>query len=655
VEHNHHYYIEDAPVISDAEYDALLRQLQQLEAASDEPIPADSPTQTVGAPPSTSFAARDHQLPMLSLANAFSEEDMAAFYRRVHDILGDDAAITLIAEPKIDGLAINLRYEHGYLVCATTRGNGQTGEDVTANVRTIADVPWQIAHAVPGLLEVRGEVLMDRSTFDRLNRERHAANEAPFANPRNAAAGSLRQINPKQTAHRNLRFFAYAVGAGMDNNPAISSQQQLLAWLKECGFKVQPWQQCDTLDGIQALIKQWEQRLRTEMDYDIDGLVFKVDSLAQQQQIGAIARSPRWAIAHKFPAEEVMTTVQSIRWQVGRTGTLTPVADLAAVSVAGVMVSHATLHNIDELQRKDVRPGDTVVVRRAGDVIPEVARSLGCTGERAALPKAPTHCPSCNAHALREEGESAIRCSNASCPAQLHQHLCHFVARGAMDIDGLGKRVLATMVDRGTVRSIADLYRLPWDVLATWEGIGETRITNLQQALETSKTRSLERFLFALGIHHIGATTARALAARFTSFDALQHDERYALEQVEGVGALVAQAIIDFFNEVANRQLIETLFSLGVAPQSIVLKSLDNLPLKGQRIVITGSFDDWSRRDLERHLRALGASTASSVSSKTDLLIAGEKAGSKRTKAEQFGIKIVAANHLPAWLESLET
>ena len=653
-EHNHRYYIENAPIISDAEYDALLRQLQRMEEESGEPIPADSPTQTVGAPPSTSFAARAHQVPMLSLANAFSDAEMADFHRRVRDALGEAAPITFVVEPKIDGLAINLRYEEGHLVSAATRGDGATGEDVTANVRTIRDIPWRIDTPAPPLLEVRGEVLMDHATFNQLNAERAEAGEPPFANPRNAAAGSLRQIDPRVTAKRGLRFFAYAVGAGADDLPAVTSQQQLLAWLKGCGFPVQPWQQCDTIEAIQALVAEWEQTKRATMPYDIDGLVFKVDALAQQRQLGAISRSPRWAIARKFAAEEVTTTVQGIHWQVGRTGVLTPVADLTPVAVAGVMVSHATLHNIDELRRKDVRPGDTVVVRRAGDVIPEVVRSLGNSGQRAPQPVAPSHCPVCGAHTVHEAGEVAIRCGNASCSAQLHQHLCHFVSRNAMDIDGLGSRLLAKLVERRIVTSIADLYRLPWQELARWEGIGDTRIRNLKQALEASKTRPLDRFLFALGIHLVGATTARALTARFPSLEALQSANRGMLERVDGVGPLVAQAVVEFFAEAANRELIATLRALGVNPQPAAEQSGHHLPLKGQRIVITGSFDHWKRSALEQKLRSLGAATSSSVSKKTDLVIAGAKAGSKLANAERLGVKVMTAEELAPWLESLE-
>ncbi|MDQ6964752.1 MAG: NAD-dependent DNA ligase LigA, partial [Mariprofundales bacterium] len=573
-----------------------------------------------------------------------------SFFMRIHSALPKEEQITCTIEPQIDGLSVNLRYQEGHLTTATTRGDGEEGEDVTANVRTIRDVPWQLkTDTPPPLLEVRGEVLMDRATFNRLNRNR----EQPFANPRNAAAGSLRQIDPRESAKRQLRFFAYAIGAGMDDLDQIHSQQQLLIWLRGCGFPVQPWQQCSDSAAAASLVAQWEQKRRAEMEYDIDGLVFKVDLLMLQQRLGAIARSPRWAIARKFAAEEVTTTVEQIRWQVGRTGILTPVADLSPVLVAGVMVSHATLHNIDELKRKGVLPGDRVVVRRAGDVIPEIVRSLASDHARPQQIEPPTHCPACNAETESAEGECAIRCGNASCPAQLHQHLCHFVSRRAMDIDGLGSRVLEELVNQQMVASIADLYRLPWEQLAQWEGMGEIRIRNLQQALEASKKRPLDRLLFALGIHMVGATTARALAGHFGRLTAIEHADSEQLMQVDGVGAVVAQEIVNFFAQRANREVIAELLKLGVTPQEVERGADDTKPLANQRIVITGTLSSWGRRELEQHLRTLGATTTSSVSSKTDLVIAGDRAGSKLTAAKRLGVEIVTADRLEEWLTAL--
>ncbi|MDQ6950603.1 MAG: NAD-dependent DNA ligase LigA [Mariprofundales bacterium] len=659
VEHNHRYYIDDAPTIPNDEYDALLRRLQELEAAwqqqCGEAPPPNSPSQTVGAPPSASFAAVRHRAPLLSLANAFSDAEMEAFYHRVVGLVADEA-VCLVVEPKIDGLAVNLRYQDGHLCCAATRGDGTTGEDVTANVRTIADIPWQLAGDVPPLLEVRGEVLMDHATLARLNRVRREAGESPLANPRNAAAGSLRQIDSRQTAQRSLRFFAYAIGEGAKQLPAtITTQHAMLAWLRQIGFTVQPWQQCQNPTQIAELVATWEQHQRSAMDYDIDGLVFKVDALEQQQQLGMLSRAPRWAIARKFAAEEVETAVVAIRWQVGRTGVLTPVADLAAVAVAGVMVSHATLHNFNELQRKGVRVGDRVVVRRAGDVIPEVVRSLGAES-RPPLSEPPSHCPACGAAVVREEGEVALRCESATCSAQLLQRLCHFVARGAMDIDGLGSRLLARLVDAGVVASLADLYCLPWQRIAAWDGIAAKRIANLQAAIDHSRQRPLARFLFALGIRHVGATTARALANQFVSLDRVMAASAEQLSEVDGVGARMANAVCDFFACSANRALIAEFLARGVSPQEAAPQhdAITALPLAGHRIVVTGSFDGWTRSGLEMELRRLGAATASSVSAKTDTVIAGAKAGSKRARAEQLGITLVEAANLSAWLQQME-
>ncbi|RMH51587.1 MAG: NAD-dependent DNA ligase LigA [Zetaproteobacteria bacterium] len=652
-EHNHRYYIDDAPTISDAEYDALLRRLQRLETEAGLPIPPDSPTQTVGAPPSTRFTPRRHKVAMLSLENAFSDAEMAAFDRRLRTLLGDGADCEYVVEPKIDGLAVNLTYIDGRLVCAATRGDGTQGEDVTANARTIADIPWRLRGEPPPELEIRGEVLMDRPTFTRLNRERRAEGAAPFANPRNAAAGSLRQRDPRVTAGRGLRFFAYAVGAGLEAIPA-ANQEGLLAWLRGCGLPVQPWQKCATIDEIVALVARWERELRHSLPYDIDGLVFKLNDFAQQQRVGALARAPRWAIARKFAAEEATTRVAAIRWQVGRTGVLTPVADLDPVAVAGVTVTHATLHNIDELRRKDVRPGDRVVVRRAGEVIPEIVRSLGREGTRAEPPDAPETCPACGARTRRATGEVAIRCDNISCPAQLLQHCRHFVSREAMDIDGLGRKLLTRLVDEGMVTSIADLYRLPWSRIAEWEGMGEKKIANLRQAVEASKSRPLERFLFALGIRHVGAATARALAGRFPSLERLQAAPIDALTAIDGIGEAVARAIRDFFSEPRNRRLLDELAGLGVRPQVAEGGADAPRPLAGRRIVVTGTIEGWSRRALEQRLRALGAALSSSVSARTDLVIAGERAGGKLTRARELGVSVLNSADLPNWLEAME-
>ena len=516
-EHNYRYYVLDKPVISDAEYDRMLRELQVLEAGLGEPVPADSPTRTVGAPPSQTFAARQHALPLLSLANAFAEDEVRDFDRRVREVLGVDA-VHYIIEPKIDGLAVNLRYEHGHLVMAATRGDGRSGEDVTDNIRTIADIPWQLEEGVPELLEVRGEVYMSRQAFAALNRAQIEAGAQPFANPRNAAAGSLRQLDARVTARRRLSFFAYGAGFGAEH--LATSQSALLATLGRMHFAVQETRLVDGVEALLATFGAWQAK-RPEMAYEIDGLVYKVDDFALQARLGNIARSPRWAVAHKFPAEEAQTVVERIVWQVGRTGVITPVSEMTPVEVAGVTVSRATLHNVQILHELGVFPGAKVVIRRAGDVIPEVVRVVN--KEEGTPVPAPTHCPVCHAHVVELPGEVAIRCSGGlSCPAQIKERLRHFVSRRAMDIDGMGERLIERLVDEKMVASVADLYRIDWDVLADWEGFGEKKIGNLQASVAASMRRPLPRFIYALGIPLIGEVTAFALASHFGDIKSLR-------------------------------------------------------------------------------------------------------------------------------------
>lgn len=651
--HNYRYYILDDPSISDAEYDALLRQLQQLEEASGLPVPADSPTQTVGAPVSHVFESRTHAVPMLSLANAFSAEEVMDFDRRLRDILGD-ISFEYIVEPKVDGLAVNLRYESGRLVMAATRGDGTTGEDVTDNIRTISDIPWQLKGemALPGVLEIRGEVYMSKASFLALNAAREAEGEKLFANPRNAAAGSLRQLDARITAKRKLSFFAYGVGVGGEQ--LAVSQSELLERLKAYGFGVQ---QHEVLPGVEALLEHYEawQQRRPELFYEIDGLVYKVDSFALQEEVGTIARSPRWAIAHKFPAEEVETVVERIIWQVGRTGTITPVAEMMPVAVGGVMVSRATLHNIQELARKDVREGDRVVIRRAGDVIPEVVRVADRQGERGESPQPPQHCPVCGAAVEQEEGEAAIRCSGGlSCTAQLKERLRHFASRDGMDIEGMGEKLVVRLVDEGLVESVADLYALDWQKTSGWDGMGEKKIANLQQALEASKKRPLAGFVYALGIRHVGKATAATLAGEFGSMEAFGEADEERLQAVPDVGPEVAASIRSFFAEEHNRQVLEQLKALAVWPQqqekAVVV---ENHPLAGKTVVLTGTLEQIKRSDAQTKLRALGAKPAGSVSKNTDYLVAGANAGSKLAKAEALGIAIVDEQQLLQWLAAL--
>jgi len=648
-EHNYRYYTLDAPLITDGEYDLLLRELESLEAELGEPVPDDSPTRIVGAPASQTFVSRKHGEPLLSLANAFDEKEVEAFVRRAVEGLGDEE-LSFISEPKIDGLAVNLRYEQGVLVVAATRGDGISGEDVTDNVRTVSDIPWHLKAngdlSLPPVLEVRGEVYMSRGSFAALNEQRDAEGQPPFANPRNAAAGSLRQLDARVTAQRKLGFFAYGVGLG--GRALASSQSELLTLLQGFGFAAQ---QTEMASSVEALLEGYHRLLeqRPNLAYEIDGIVYKLDSYEQQERLGAVARSPRWAIAHKFPAEEVTTTVRDIIWQVGRTGVITPVADMEPVSVGGVVVSRATLHNIDELQRKQVYAGATVVVRRAGDVIPEVVRTLN-VDDSAQKPLIPGECPVCGASVFRIEGEVAIRCSGGlSCSAQLKERLRHFVSRGAMDIEGMGDKLVARLVDEGMLKNIADIYELDYAQLADWQGMGEKKIANLQAALEVSKQRPLARFLHALGIRHVGSATGASLASYFGNLDAVMAADAEALLGVPDIGPEVAASICSFFGEQHNRDVIHRLLSAGVEPPAAQVIATGH-PLAGKTVVLTGSFEAVNRRVAQEKLRLFGAKPTGSVSAKTDLVIAGEKAGSKLTKARELGVEVAGEAELLTWL-----
>jgi len=652
-EHNYRYYTLDRPQIPDAEYDRLLRQLEALETELGAAIPEDSPSQTVGAPISQTFVARQHGEPLLSLANAFSAQEVEAFVQRVHEGLGVSQA-QFIVEPKIDGLAVNLRYEGGVLCVAATRGDGISGEDVTDNIRTIADIPWHlhsdeqaIPAAIPAILEVRGEVYMSKAAFVALNARQQADGAAPFANPRNAAAGSLRQLDAKVTAQRKLSFFAYGVGLG--GRDLLDSQSSLLQWLHKLGFARQD---TSIAKDAAALLESYQQIMqqRADMAYEIDGVVYKLDDFSLQQRLGAVARSPRWAIAHKFPAEEVVTVVNDITWQVGRTGVITPVAEMQPVAVGGVMVARATLHNVDELQRKQVYAGARVIVRRAGDVIPEVVKAID-VDPQAILPTIPEHCPVCKASVLRVEGEVALRCSGGlSCSAQLIERLRHFVSRGAMDVEGLGDKLIAKLVDENKLHDVADLYEFDYASLSHWPGVGTKKITNIQAGITQSKQQPLARFLHALGIRHVGTATAAALASHFGDLDALMQADAETLLTVPDVGPEVAASIVSFFHEQHNRDVIDRLLHAGIAP-SAPQQQTSNHPLAGKTIVLTGSFAAVQRRAAQEKLRTLGAKPASSVSKNTDVLIAGEKAGSKLTKARELGIEIADETQLIAWLD----
>ncbi len=639
--HDHRYYVLDDPQISDARYDALMRELRELEAAHPGLVTPDSPTQRVGGQPSRGFAAVRHSVPMLSLDNAFSEQDILDFDRRVRERL-DIETVEYSAEPKIDGLAISVRYERSRLVHAATRGDGTSGEDVTANVRTIASLPLRLMGHAPEVLEARGEVFMTRSSFDRLNRRSAEAGEKTFANPRNAAAGSLRQLDPRVTASRALDIFFYGVGAseGWISPP---HQGEIRGALRGFGLRTCP--EAQTVTGVEGCLAYHARigALRDTLGYEIDGVVYKVDRLDWQRELGFVARAPRWAIAHKFPAQEETTTVRGIDFQVGRTGALTPVARLEPVFVGGVTVSNVTLHNMDELERKDVRIGDTVVVRRAGDVIPEVVRVISDSrppGTRRV--RLPERCPVCGSHVTRAEGEAVARCSGGLvCRAQRREALLHFASRRAMDIEGLGEKIVEQLVEAGRVETPADLYTLEAGELAALERMGEKSAARLVEALARSRTTTLPRFLYALGIRDVGEATALALARHFGGLDALQAASTEEIQKVPDVGPVVALHLQDFFGEPHNRKVIRALRDAGINwPEGDPVVSSDDGPLAGEVIVITGTLGSMSRDEARAAARAAGATVTDSVSRKTSMLVAGTDPGSKLRKASDLGVRI---------------
>ena len=641
--HDYRYYVLDDPEISDARYDALLVELRELEAVHPELVTPDSPTQRVGGAPSAAFGEVVHAVPMLSLDNAFSEQDVLDFDRRVRERL-DVEVVEYSAEPKIDGLAISLRYEHGRLAQAATRGDGTKGEDVTANVRAIRSVPLTLrGRQRPPLLEVRGEVYMTRRSFEQLNRRAAERGEKTFVNPRNAAAGSLRQLDPKVTASRSLDLYCYGVGA-TDGWTVPRRHSEVLGALRELGLRTCP--QIEVVEGVRGALDYYERmgRRRNSLGYDIDGVVYKVDRLDWQRDLGFVARAPRWAVAHKFPAEEETTVVRDVEFQVGRTGALTPVARLEPVFVGGVTVSNVTLHNMDDLARKDVRIGDTVVVRRAGDVIPEVVRvipELRPKGARAV--QLPKQCPVCGSHVTRDEGEAVARCSGGLvCSAQRRESLRHFASRRAMDIEGLGDKLVEQLVDAGRVETPADLYSLTADELAGLERMGPKSAENLVVALERSKHTTLARFLFALGIRDVGEATALALASHFGRLEALESATREEIQQVRDVGPVVAAHLRDFFDEPRNRKVITELRRRGVSwPDAMPVRVAGEGPLAGETLVITGTLSGMTRDEARDAARAAGATVTDSVSKKTTLLVVGAEAGSKLRKAQELGVTII--------------
>ncbi|MGA7979316.1 MAG: NAD-dependent DNA ligase LigA [Chromatiaceae bacterium] len=648
--HNYRYYVLDDPEIPDAEYDRLLRQLQELEAEHPELITPDSPTQRVGAQPLDVFAEVEHRLPMLSLENALSEEEMRAFDRRVRERLGRDTA-TYVGEPKLDGLAISLIYERGVLRQGATRGDGRRGEDVTLQVRTIRSIPLRLQGGEwPALLEVRGEVFLPRAGFEAINARALAEGGKTFANPRNAAAGSLRQLDPRVTAERPLEMFCYGFGV-VEGGRLADTQSASLALLKGWGLRVSP--ELLVLEGVDACITYHKEigERRDRLAYDIDGVVFKLDSLAEQDALGFVSRAPRWAIAYKFPPEEELTRVLDIHVQVGRTGALTPVARLEPVQVAGVTVTNATLHNEDEIRRKDVRIGDTVIVRRAGDVIPQV---MGVVRERRP-PDArefvmPLRCPICGSDVMRSEGEAASRCTGGLfCPAQRKETIKHFASRRAMDIEGLGDKLVDQLVERGLVASPADLYGLDPEALAGLDRMGQKSSANLIEALARSRETTLSRFLYALGIREVGEATAGALASHFGTLEAVAQATEDELVQVRDVGPVVAAQIHAFFRQPHNREIIDRLQAAGVTWPALQERPADRRPLAGKTFVITGTLSR-PRDAIKQDLQAAGAKVTGSVSAKTDYLLAGEDSGSKLAKAQELGVKVVTEENLAVFL-----
>ena len=656
--HNYRYHTLDDIEIPDAEYDRLVRELQRLEAEHPELVTPDSPTQRVGAQPSESLKTVKHRLPMLSLDNVFSEEELREFHRRVSDKLEleDDADdLAYAAEPKLDGAAVSLLYEDGKLVRAATRGDGTTGEDITHNVRTIESVPLRLlGSGYPAVLEVRGEVFMPRAGFEAYNEKARAAGEKTFVNPRNAAAGTLRQLDPKLTAERPLDMYVYSVGL-VEGGELPDRHSEIIEKLGEWGLKTCP--ERDVVEGVDGCLAYYERigSKRDDLAYDIDGVVYKVDSLAMQRELGFVARAPRWAVAHKFPAQEELTKVIGVEFQVGRTGALTPVARLEPVFVGGVTVSNATLHNIDELHRKDVRVGDTVIIRRAGDVIPEVVSVIKKRRpKKTSMVALPEACPVCGSHISREAGEAVARCSGGLfCKAQRAEALKHFVSRRAMDIEGLGAKLIAQFVEEDRIANPAEIYELKQDELANRERMGEKSAENLVKAIEASKSTTLARFLFALGIREVGEATAVSLASYFGNLPAIVAATTEDLVKVPDVGPVVAARIRDFLDEPHNLEVIARLQELGVHwNDSDPMQVSEDGPLTGKTFVITGTLPDMTRDEAKELIQKNGGKVTGSVSSKTSYLLAGEKAGSKLAKAQKLDVEIVDLDGLLALINT---
>ena len=636
--HNHRYYTLDDPVIGDGEYDRLFQELRQLEAAYPELLTPDSPTHRIGGEPAEGFVQVQHRHTMLSLGNVFDPEGLAAWHKRVTNLL-DGAAFAMTCELKIDGLAVSLIYENGTLTQGATRGNGYTGENVTHNLRTIRTIPLQLQGNPPPYLEVRGEVYMPVASFRQLNEERAERGEPLFANPRNSGAGTIRQLDPKVAASRNMQIWVYSLSdAGESSYP--DSHWETLQWLQSLGFNTNPKnRRCHTLEEVNAYYQKWLER-RHSLPYEVDGVVIKVDPFGYQNALGVVGREPRWAVAYKFPAEQAVTQLLEIGVNVGRTGSLNPYAVLEPVVVSGATVRHASLHNEEDIQRKDIRVGDWVTIERAGDVIPQVVGPvLDRRPEDLPQFQMPELCPVCQTPVVKPEGEAMHRCPNASCPAQFFELLKHFVSRGAMDIDGLGEQWCRIFIDQGMVGSVADLYSLERDKLLALERMGKLLTAKIMGNIEASKTRPLHRILFALGITHVGAEVAELLTQRYASLAQLAAAPQEELEEIEGIGPKIAASIVNYFAVAENQEVIEQLAQAGVQlHHELDIINPSDLPWHGLSFVITGTLAAMTRREAEGKIKALGGSATSSVTRKTDYVVAGESPGSKLEKAQRLGV-----------------
>ncbi|MFE4524626.1 NAD-dependent DNA ligase LigA [Cytobacillus firmus] len=638
-QYNYEYHVLDQPSVPDAEYDRLMRDLIELENQFPELKTEDSPTQRVGGEILDMFEKVKHQSQMLSLGNAFNEQDLRDFDRRVRQGAGEN--VSYVCELKIDGLAVSLRYEDGLFILGATRGDGSIGENITANLKTIRAIPLRLKENVT--MEVRGEVFMPRRSFEKLNKAKEENGGEPFANPRNAAAGSLRQLDPRLAAKRNLDIFVYGIADA--GNTGIVSHSEGLDFLDSLGFKTnKERKRCENIEEVIEYVQGWTDK-RPNLSYDIDGIVIKVDSLEEQEQLGATAKSPRWAIAYKFPAEEVVTTLRDIELSVGRTGVVTPTALLDPVRVAGTTVQRASLHNEDLIREKDIKIGDQVVVKKAGDIIPEVVNVLAerRTGEEQDF-NMPTHCPECESELVRLDGEVALRCINPKCPAQIREGLIHFVSRNAMNIDGLGEKVISQLFAENLIKDVADIYKLTYEQLIQLERMGEKSVKNLLQAIQNSKGNSLEKLLFGLGIRHVGAKAAKTLAQEFSHMEALEKASRDDLTAINEIGEKMADSIVSFFEQEEAHELIAELKAAGVnmaynGPKPVSAESSDSF-FAGKTVVLTGKLEIMSRNEAKDKIEALGGKVSGSVSKKTDVVIAGEDAGSKLTKAQELGVEV---------------